>query len=103
LRTPLEAATKPNLDLIARNVVCGTIDPIASGVAPGSDASTFALLGYDPFKVYSGRGALEAEGSGVQVLPGIVALRRKFATVNNDLFVLDRRVGRIAGATISRG
>jgi 2,3-bisphosphoglycerate-independent phosphoglycerate mutase len=95
-KTPLEAATKPNLDYIARKGICGIMDPIAPGVPPGSDTSTLAMLGYDPFKVYSGRGALEAEGSGVEVLPGDIAFRCNFATVSEDLVVLDRRAGRIA-------
>lgn len=95
-KTPLEAAVKPNLDRIAKNGVCGIMDPIAPGIPPGSDTATFALLGYDPSEVYSGRGALEAEGSGVEVLPGDVAFRCNFATMNDDLVVLDRRAGRIA-------
>jgi 2,3-bisphosphoglycerate-independent phosphoglycerate mutase len=96
LKTPLEAAVKPNLDHIAKNGVCDIMDLIAPGIPPGSDTATLALLGYDPSKVYSGRGTLEAEGSGVEVLPGDVAFRCNFATVNDDLVVLDRRTGRIA-------
>ena len=96
LKTPLEAATKPNLDRITKNGVCGIMDPIAPGIPPGSDTATLAMLGYDPWKTYSGRGALEAEGSGVKVLSGDVAFRCNFATVNDDLLVLDRRAGRIA-------
>ena len=94
-KTPLEVASKPNLDRIAENGVCGIMDPIAPGIPPGSDTATLAMLGYDPWKVYSGRGALEAVGSGVEVLPGDVAFRCNFATVNDDLVVLDRRAGRI--------
>ena len=95
-KTPLEVASKPNLDQIAKNGVCGIMDPIAPGIPPGSDTATLAMLGYDPWKVYSGRGALEAVGSGVEVLPGDVAFRCNLATVNDDLVVLDRRAGRIA-------
>ena len=95
-KTPLEVASKPNLDRIAENGVCGIMDPIAPGIPPGSDTATLAMLGYDPWKVYSGRGALEAVGSGVEVLPGDVAFRCNFATVNDDLVVSDRRAGRIA-------
>lgn len=95
-KTPLESAVKPNLDCVAKKGICGIMDPIAPGTPPGSDTATLALLGYDPSKVYSGRGALEAEGSGVEVLPGDVAFRSNFATVNDDLVVLDRRAGRIA-------
>jgi 2,3-bisphosphoglycerate-independent phosphoglycerate mutase len=95
-RTPLEVARKPSLNQIAKMGVCGIMDPIAPGVPPGSDAATLALLGYDVLKVYSGRGALEAVGSGIDVLPNDVALRCNFATVNEDFVVLDRRAGRIA-------
>jgi len=95
-KTPLEAAKKSSLNQIAKTGICGIIDPIAPGIPPGSDTATLALLGYDVFKVYSGRGALEALGSGINVLPGDVAFRCNFATVNKNLVVLDRRAGRIA-------
>lgn len=95
-KTPLEAAEKPALNRIAKNGVCGIIDPIAPGIPPGSDTATLALLGYDPFKAYSGRGALEAVGFGIDVLPGDVAFRCNFATVSEDFVVSDRRAGRIA-------
>lgn len=95
-KTPLEAAHKPSLNEIAKNGICGIMDIISPGVPPGSCAASLALLGYDALRVYSGRGAIEAIGSGVEVLPGDVAFRCNFATVNNDLVVLDRRAGRIA-------
>lgn len=101
-RTPLEATAKPVLDKIAKDGVCGIIDPIAPGITPGSDTATLAMLGYDAVKVYSGRGALEAVGSGVKVLPGDVAFRCNFATVNKALVVLDRRAGRIVNEDASR-
>jgi 2,3-bisphosphoglycerate-independent phosphoglycerate mutase len=95
-RTPLETARRPGFNRVAENGASGLLDPIAPGIPPGSDASTLAMLGYDSLKVYSGRGALEAVGSGVEVLPGDVAFRCNFATVDKSLTVLDRRAGRIA-------
>ncbi|MDH7477043.1 MAG: 2,3-bisphosphoglycerate-independent phosphoglycerate mutase [Candidatus Bathyarchaeota archaeon] len=95
-KTPLEAAHKPSLNKIAETGICGIMDPISPGMPPGSDAATLALLGYDALKVYSGRGALEALGSGIEVLPGDVCFRCNFATVNDDFVVLDRRAGRIS-------
>lgn len=95
-KTPLEASHKPTLDQLAKTGVCGIIDPISPGRPPGSDTATLALLGYDVLKVYSGRGALEALGSGVTVSKGDIAFRCNFATANKDLVVLDRRAGRIA-------
>jgi len=80
---------------VAETGVCGIIDTIAPGVPPGSDTAHLALLGYDVFKVYTGRGALEAIGSGVEIQPGDVAFRCNFATVDDNFRVLDRRAGRI--------
>lgn len=94
-KTPLEAARKPSLNRIAETGVCGIIDPISPGVPPGSDTATLALLGYDAFSAYSGRGALEALGSDMKVLPSDVAFRCNFATVDKKMIVLDRRAGRI--------
>ncbi|MBS7633001.1 2,3-bisphosphoglycerate-independent phosphoglycerate mutase [Candidatus Bathyarchaeota archaeon] len=94
-KTPLEFARKPTLNRIAETGICGILDPIAPGIPPGSDTATLALLGYDAVKTYSGRGALEALGSNVKVLPGDVAFRCNFATVNQNQTVLDRRAGRI--------
>ena len=95
-KTPLEAARKPSLNEISKAGVCGIIDLISPGIPPGSDTATLALLGYDALTVYSGRGALEALGSGVNVLPGDVAFRCNFATVDENFAVLDRRANRIA-------
>ena len=95
-KTPLEAAQKLSLNQIAKTGICGIMDPIAPGIPPGSDTATLALLGYDVLRVYSGRGALEAIGSGINVSPSDIAFRCNFATVNENLVVLDRRAGRIA-------
>ena len=101
-KTPLEAARKPSLNQIAKTGICGIMDPISPGLPPGSDTATLALLGYDALKVYSGRGALEAIGSGVEVSPGDVAFRCNFATVDENLIVLDRRAGRIVNEDASK-
>jgi 2,3-bisphosphoglycerate-independent phosphoglycerate mutase len=101
-RTPLDVAAKPTMNRIARDGVCGIVDPISPGTPPGSDTATIAFLGYSPMEVYSGRGALEAVGSGVEVLRGDVAFRCNFASVDKDLVVLDRRSGRISNEDASR-
>lgn len=101
-KTPLEAAHKPSLNHIANTGVCGIMDPISPGLPPGSDTATLALLGYNALKAYSGRGAFEAIGSGVNVLPGDVAFRCNFATVDGKFVVLDRRAGRISNEDASK-
>lgn len=92
--TPLEAVDSLALDEIAGTGICGIMDTLSPGVPPGSDVANLALLGYDPYKVYRGRGALEALGCGLSMRAGDVAFRTNFATVDEDLVVLDRRAGR---------
>jgi 2,3-bisphosphoglycerate-independent phosphoglycerate mutase len=94
-RTPLEVARKPNLDGLAKSGICGMMDTIAPGVPPGSDTAHLALLGYDPYEVYTGRGPFEAAGAGIELRPGDIALRVNYATVDDKLVVKDRRAGRI--------
>jgi 2,3-bisphosphoglycerate-independent phosphoglycerate mutase len=93
-KTPLEAAETPNLNAIARNGKTGLMYTVGRGIAPESDAAVISLLGYDPFKYSTGRGAIEAVGAGIPMKDGDVALRCNFATVREDNTLLDRRVGR---------
>jgi 2,3-bisphosphoglycerate-independent phosphoglycerate mutase len=93
-KTPLEAAEPKQMDSVASNGVSGLLDPIAPGIAPGSDAANLAILGYDPWKI-RGRGPFEAAGAGIELLPGDVAFRCNFATVNADFRMVDERAGRI--------
>jgi len=95
-KTPLQAARTPNMDQLARSGACGIVDPVAPGIPPGSDVANMALLGYDPYEHYTGRGALEALGAGLDLRPGDVAFRCNFATVDENGVVLDRRAGRIS-------
>ncbi|MDI9641940.1 MAG: 2,3-bisphosphoglycerate-independent phosphoglycerate mutase [Archaeoglobales archaeon] len=99
-KTPLSIAKKPNLDKIAEIGINGIMDTISPGIRPGSDTSHLALLGYDPYKFYTGRGPIEAAGVGIDLKPGDVAFRANFATVVGsgnifDKVVVDRRAGRI--------
>ena len=98
-RTPLEVASKPNLDKLAAEGECGLMDPIGPGVRAGSDTSHLAILGYDPYKYYTGRGPYEAAGIGMDVKKGDVAFRCNFSTVDDNMVVIDRRAGRITSGT----
>lgn len=98
-KTPLQYADCPNFDWFAENGICGIMDIIAPGVPPGSDTAHLALLGNDPYETYSGRGPFEAFGIGMEVRPGDVVLRGNFATVDDNLNIIDRRAGRIKTGT----
>ncbi len=92
--SPVEAAATPNLDRLLTLGRLGQVVLIGPGIAPESDAGVFALLGYDPRKDSPGRGVLEAEGVGITMAAGDVALRLNFATSDGAGLVLDSRVGR---------
>jgi len=92
-QTPLEAADTPALDRLAKRGVTGVVDVVRPGVPPGSDTAHLALFGYDPYEDYTGRGAFEALGAGLDVEQGDVAFRGNFATVREGV-VEDRRAGR---------
>ena len=94
-RSELETANLPNLDAMARESACGLTTPVLPGVAPGSGPGHLALFGYDPLKYIIGRGALEALGIEVELLPGDVAARGNFCTVDESGSLVDRRAGRI--------
>jgi len=96
-KTPLEAAKIPNLDWLAKNGICGLVEPFLSKeqAKPESDTCHLALFGYDLKKYYLGRGSYEAAGIGFNLKEGDLALRANFATIDQNLKVIDRRAGRI--------
>src|SRR5437899_12073819 len=95
-KTPLEYANTPNMDRLAKGGLVGQLDPISPGIRAGSDVANLALLGYDPAKYYTGRGALEAMAAGIKLRAGDVAFRCNFATCDDDFRVDARRTVRIA-------
>jgi len=98
-KTCLEAARTPHLDELASRGALGLVDPIGPGIRPGSDTGHLSLLGYDPYKMYTGRGVYECLGIGMDVQAADVCFRANFATVERSgegFIVKDRRAGRIA-------
>ncbi|MDR7870729.1 MAG: 2,3-bisphosphoglycerate-independent phosphoglycerate mutase [Tissierellaceae bacterium] len=93
-KTPLEYARTPNLDKLAMTGTTGIMDVLGPGIPIGTDLGHMILFGYGQ-KDYPGRGPIEASGAGLQLEPGDVALRSNFATVDENLNVIDRRAGRI--------
>ena len=94
--TPLEAAYTPNLDALARNGSMGSVISVGKGIAPQSDIAVFNMLGYN-FKdgSYVGRGVIESIGCNIDFREGDLALRGNFATVDDNLKIVDRRAGRV--------
>ena len=93
--TELEAARTPNLDALARQSVCGLLDPVGYGITPGSGPAHFALFGYDPVQTNVGRGLLSATGVDFPMTPRDLYMRVNFATIDKQGILLDRRAGRL--------
>ncbi|HPH34783.1 MAG TPA: 2,3-bisphosphoglycerate-independent phosphoglycerate mutase [Methanoregulaceae archaeon] len=98
--TPLQAARTPILDRITAEGVSGIMDTIGPGIRPGSDTSHLSLLGYPPEQYYTGRGPLEAAGTGITMEPGMVGFRCNYATIDGNGHVIDRRAGRIHNTSL---
>ncbi len=92
-KTPLEAANCPALDRLAAAGSSGMLDTLG-GKAPESDEAIMGILGYNPYKFYTGRGPVEAVGLGMGIKNGMVSVRCNFATVTKFPRLSDRRVGR---------
>jgi len=101
--TPLEAAHTPHMDELVSAGRCGLVDPLYPGVPVDTHTGAGILLGLRPRDAFHlPRGPVEAAGTGLPVMPGDIALRCNFATLQDDgrnFTVLDRRAGRIQEGT----
>ena len=95
-KTELESARKPNLNRIARDSLCGLIDPISPGITTGSVPGHLAIFGYDPIKYSIGRGVVEALGIDLELKPADIAARGNFCIVDDRGIIADRRAGRLS-------
>lgn len=83
-KTPMEAASKPMMDALAENSLCGTVSNVPTGMVPESDTANLAILSYDP-RVYSkGRSPLEAMSMGLTMQPRDTAYRCNVITLSED-------------------
>lgn len=83
-RTILEAASTPNMDVLAAKSEIGMVHTVPEGMAPGSDTANLSVLGYDPKIYYSGRSPLEALSIGVPMKDTDIALRCNIVTVSEE-------------------
>ena len=93
-KTPLEVAQTPNLDFLANNGRVGNAQHTPKKFYPGTDVTSLSVLGYDPEKYFTGRGALEAAHLGVALADDEVAFRINFVTVDSERLV-DYNAGQI--------
>lgn len=83
-RTPLEAAHKPNMDLIASCGTLGLVATIPPGMPSGSDIGTMSMLGYDPARYHTGRAPIEAASMGIALGPDDLVFRMNLVALGQD-------------------
>ena len=83
-KTPLQAAHKPTMDMLASRGEMGMVKTVPDGIAPGSDVANLSVMGYDPKKYYTGRSPLEAVSIGAPLVDGDVTYRVNTVTLSDE-------------------
>ena len=83
-RTPLQAASTPQLDRLAQGGELGLLAAAPENVRQGSGLMGTSILGYDPKKYYQGPGPFEAASLGVAVGAHDVVYRCTMVTLRAD-------------------
>ncbi len=83
-KTPLMAASTPNIDELCRKGRCGRLITVPDDMPPGSEVANMAVLGYDVKKVYQGRGVLEAASMGIELEETDIALRCNLISIDDE-------------------
>jgi 2,3-bisphosphoglycerate-independent phosphoglycerate mutase len=86
-RTPLQAASIPAMDEIAR---CGQVartDNVPRHLPAGSEVANLTLFGYDPNRYFTGRAPIEAAAQGIPMGADDWAVRCNLVTIVDQIMV----------------
>ena len=83
-KTPLEAAEKPNMDLLAKRGELGLVKTVPDTCKPGSDVANLSVMGYDPARYYTGRSPLEAVSIGIPLKDSDRTFRCNLVTLSEE-------------------
>ncbi len=83
-KTPLEVASKPNIDALTLKSEVGMVTTVPEGFPPGSDVANLAVFGYDPQRYYTGRSPLEAASIGVPLKLSDTTFRANVVTLSDE-------------------
>lgn len=83
-KTPLQMASTPEIDRLARLGRCGQLVTVPGNLHPGSEIANLSVMGYDVASVFEGRGTLEAASMGVKLEEGDLALRCNLICINGE-------------------
>jgi 2,3-bisphosphoglycerate-independent phosphoglycerate mutase len=83
-KTPLQMASKPVIDDLAKKGRTGRLITVPQDLHPGSEIANLSVLGYDVRSVFEGRGVLEAASIGVTLAENDLALRCNLICIENE-------------------
>ena len=86
-RTPLQAATLPEMDAIATRGCSALANNTPTQFPAGSEVANLCLLGYDPNLYFTGRAPLEAAAQGITLGPEDWAVRCNLVTIEDQIMV----------------
>lgn len=85
-KTPLEVASTPNMDFLAKNGKVGLLKTLSNDMPKSSEIANLSILGYSPKKYFpNGRGPLEAKAIDLKLKNGEIAIRTNFVNVKNGI------------------
>lgn len=97
LRTPLEVADTPHMDVVSASGRVGIVHTVPETLVADGDVALLTLLGYDARACYTGRAAIEAVARNITLGPQQVIFRCNLICVADDRMA-DHTAGRIGSA-----
>lgn len=86
-KTPLQAASLPNMDRIASTGTLALSDNTPIEFPAGSEVANLCLFGYNPHECFTGRAPLEAAAGGILLGPHDFAIRCNLVTVEDQTMI----------------
>ena len=83
-KTPMEAAVKPTMNMLAARSFNGLTSHTSEGLLPGEDVTVLSVLGCDPKEYAHGTAPFEAVSAGEDLAPDQTAYRLDLVTLSDD-------------------
>ncbi len=99
--TPMQAASTPTIDRLARSGRVGAAALVPEGVTPSPEVALAALLGIDPLETGVSRGGLASAGQGVELGPRDWAFALDLVHARDDGTIVDASAGGVPIAEAS--
>lgn len=94
--TPLQYASTPTLDMMAKKGRSGLLSTVPEGYSPGSEIAHLSLLGYDVPSVFEGRGSLEAASMGIDIEEDEMVMRCNLICIDENDRIKNHSAGHIS-------